>query len=83
MSQIWMWLEESPNELHFDKAAGKSRELQNLLAQAEYMQIAEGILYRRFEDKHRLTVFRQLVAPVALSNDLLHHIQGRTAFGHF
>ena len=82
-SQVMVWLEESSDELDFAKAAGCSRELQNLWAQAASLTIVDDVLYRRFEDAHGLTIFRQLVAPVALRQDLLRHVHGGTAFGHF
>ena len=76
-------LREEPESRNWVKAAGQSREVQDLWAQAASLVFVHDILYRQYVRPDGTILYNQLVIPESLRADVLRHVHGGTALGHF
>ena len=76
-------LREAPEDPNWSRAAGLSKEVQDLWAQAASLTLIRDILYRKYERPDGTIQYLQLVVPTSLRAQVLRHVHGGTALGHF
>ena len=83
LSKVIELIQEAPENRDWNRAAGQSREVQDLWAQAGSLTLVGEILYRRYVRPDGTIQYRQLVVPETLRAEVLRHVHGGTALGHF
>ena len=76
-------LREAPDDHSWSRGAGLSKEVQDLWAQAASLTLVRNILYRKYERPDGTIQYLQLVVPTSLRAQVLRHVHGGTALGHF
>src|SRR5271165_3571642 len=76
-------LKEDIDNKDWIRVTGMSKDVQQLWAQARSLNILNGILYRIYDRPDGTIWYHQLVVPTVLQTQVLRHIHGGTAQGHF